>query len=402
MLASLLCIVAMSTLQMPAVHGDVARTPPPPPPPPSIDAALYRALDPATTDAPTILDCAPQHCGCRMRCEPVATPKRSVEIVMYTRSWFITYSKDMYPALPGTLECPTTMCKVTYGPSFQPTTDVLLMVHDEFPAKRRKEKLHAGQFFAMMNLEPIIIPSETYQRGRVDVLITHQTQNAGDFPVLPQAYAVGSEHRLRAPIVPFSNRLGRIPVWISNPNRIGYDRLAIIAELARYLPVLSIFPINHTLPMDMARDFPMCRHHTERKVVHDYNRRTFEKECALRFSRVTLAFESFQYENYMTEKVAEPLRSGCVPVYIGAPNVKQLLPHPSAAIHMADFASVKDAAAYIYRAISEEAVWASHQEWRRRPFSPGFDAILKTQTDGVFCQLCEWVSEQRARNATAS
>jgi len=190
----------------------------------------------ANTDAPTTWDCQPQHCKCRLNCdsaELLAKNKPLVEIVIYTRSWFIGYSKDMYPIIPGTMECPRTQCKVTYGPTFQPTTDVLLMVHNEFPAKRTKEKLRPDQIFAMINLEPLLVPGSMYKRGRVDVLLTHQS--VPDFPhVIPIAYEVGSEARLRQPIRPFSERSSIIPVWISNADRVGYNRLGLVTELARW------------------------------------------------------------------------------------------------------------------------------------------------------------------------
>lgn len=48
----------------------------------------------------------------------------------------------------------------------------------------------------------------------------------------------------------------------------------------------------------------------------------------------------------MTEKILQALRQGAVPIYHGALNVKELLPHPNAAVLTEDFESVQAAMEY--------------------------------------------------------
>ena len=147
--------------------------------------------------------------------------------------------------------------------------------------------------------------------------------------------------------------------------------------------------------MNFSKEFPQCQVHSMRKVVHDYNRRTFEKECALRQARVTLAFENHRLPNYVTEKMFEALRAGSVPVYTGAPDVKELLPDPSAAIHLSDFDTVEAAARYVKQVLANETLWNYHQAWRTRSFSKGFKEVLRVQCDSLFCRLCDWVRSQK-------
>lgn len=48
--------------------------------------------------------------------------------------------------------------------------------------------------------------------------------------------------------------------------------------------------------------------------------------------RFTIAFENAIADDYVTEKFYEPLLSGSVPVYLGAPNIDRFAPSRSSFI----------------------------------------------------------------------
>ncbi len=51
-----------------------------------------------------------------------------------------------------------------------------------------------------------------------------------------------------------------------------------------------------------------------------------DKWTALAPYRYSIAFENSRYDDYFTEKVADPILAGCLPLYYGCPNLERYLP----------------------------------------------------------------------------
>merc|ERR1712038_1232644 len=62
-----------------------------------------------------------------------------------------------------------------------------------------------------------------------------------------------------------------------------------------------------------------------------------------------IAVENAVCDDYITEKLWRTLQVGAVPIYLGAPNIEELLPHENAAVLVKDFSSVKEVADLIHR-----------------------------------------------------
>jgi hypothetical protein len=88
---------------------------------------------------------------------------------------------------------------------------------------------------------------------------------------------------------------------------------------------------------------------------------------ALKRYRFTLAFENSIAEDYVTEKFFEPLLAGCIPVYMGAPNIGEFAPGENCFIDVADFETPADLARFLASVDP-----ADYQAWRRKPMKPAF------------------------------
>lgn len=97
----------------------------------------------------------------------------------------------------------------------------------------------------------------------------------------------------------------------------------------------------------------------------------------MRRYRFLLAFENSRCPDYVTEKLFRPLRSGTVPVYRGAPNVREFLPAPDAAILADDFDSPRALAEHLAALAADEAAYARHLAWKQRPFAARFERLLR-------------------------
>lgn len=107
--------------------------------------------------------------------------------------------------------------------------------------------------------------------------------------------------------------------------------------------------------------------------------------------KFTLAFENAVADDYATEKLYDPLVAGSVPVYLGAPNVEQIVPAADCYIDVTDFAEPRALADHLLKLDHDEEGYCKHLEWKRRPFQPDFQAMLEGQRSGALVRLCERV-----------
>jgi hypothetical protein len=107
--------------------------------------------------------------------------------------------------------------------------------------------------------------------------------------------------------------------------------------------------------------------------------------------KFTLAFENAIAEDYVTEKLYGPLIAGSVPVYLGAPNVDQIVPAQDCYIDVTDFAGPEALAQHLLELDDDAEAYEGHLEWKRRPFQPDFQARLEEQRTSVLARLWEQV-----------
>ena len=112
-----------------------------------------------------------------------------------------------------------------------------------------------------------------------------------------------------------------------------------------------------------------------------------------------VAMENSNAKDYVSEKLWQAFQSGCLPIYLGAPNiVEDFLPTPNAAIVYDPATSTPEKLAQRLKKLdSNEALYNEAMAWRTMPLeklSPGFQTLLtgwraKGRTE---CQLCRKVA----------
>lgn len=134
-----------------------------------------------------------------------------------------------------------------------------------------------------------------------------------------------------------------------------------------------------------------------------------DKVSIMAKSKFCVAMENSIAQDYVTEKLWDALMAGCVPVYIGAPNIYDFLPDPNAIIHYGhgaiqtpeDLVLEMSRLATDKRAYEAKLVWKKHT--REAEFPSSFQSLL-AQTELHMphpqCQLCTLVASARARPRT--
>jgi hypothetical protein len=195
-----------------------------------------------------------------------------------------------------------------------------------------------------------------------------------DFPINYTAPAQLHE-LLRPPPAKSDDAL--VCAFISNPHAAS-NREALLVELERDLPV------HH-----------YGRWHTTHPGI---GRGRAAKLDVLRRYRFVLAFENAIDRDYVTEKWFDALVAGCVPVYLGAPNIADFAPATESYID----ASACDAMA-LARQLRETAAsqerYARHFAWKHRPLPTSFVRLFQDQEIPFLHRLCAWLDSERAAAA---
>jgi hypothetical protein len=89
-----------------------------------------------------------------------------------------------------------------------------------------------------------------------------------------------------------------------------------------------------------------------------------------------LAFENSIAADYVTERVFHALVRGVVPVYRGAPNVREWMPDDDALIDASDFASARELADYLRQLDRDDTAYAKHLRWKYDGYSDRFRRLV--------------------------
>lgn len=200
---------------------------------------------------------------------------------------------------------------------------------------------------------------------------------------VPLTYGNGDFDAYRSPPVPTSLKKRAVAAIISNCGNTDSGRAALLAGL-----------------MDAGievHSFGFCQKNadieTHARECAGLPRETpfmdRQKLCIIRSYRFTVAFESRRVPGYITEKLFQPLLVGSVPIYMGAPDVRWVLPSPDAAILTDDYASPAALAQQLSVLMTDDAAYEKHLAWRSRMFSVGFRNALRDQFSTLACKMCD-------------
>jgi hypothetical protein len=106
------------------------------------------------------------------------------------------------------------------------------------------------------------------------------------------------------------------------------------------------------------------------------------------------AFENQCQDDYITEKLWGSLASGTLPVYYGAPNVKEHVP-PNSVIVADDFESPQDLANHLVRLSTDRALYESYHQWRYEPLDKSFVKKYAFTDTHSTCRMCRFAYATR-------
>ena len=101
------------------------------------------------------------------------------------------------------------------------------------------------------------------------------------------------------------------------------------------------------------------------------------------------AFENQCVDDYITEKLWGPLEAGTIPVYYGAPNIKDHVPKNSI-INVDDFTTTRELMEHLIHVANNRTVYESYHAWRTQPMPDYFRTKYEIAETHSTCRTCRW------------
>ena len=168
-----------------------------------------------------------------------------------------------------------------------------------------------------------------------------------EYLLAPSKYTTAQKDELK-----LSQGLASVAYIQSNCNPPS-DREAYIHELKKYIDIDSYGKClnNKKLPAKLQNSSEML------------------SDAFIQFLqqyKFILAFENARCDGYMTEKIFRTINVGAVPVYLGAPNIKEWLPDPNLVILVDDFESPAELAKYIKQVDNNATLYEMFLEYKKK------------------------------------
>ena len=185
------------------------------------------------------------------------------------------------------------------------------------------------------------------------------------------------------PIVLTAEKKNAVAVIISNCGDVASGRKALIQELIRTGVIVHSFGACMK-NAEIESHAPECA-----AIPRSTSFADVQKLCIIRAYRFTAAFESVIAPGYITEKLFQPLLVGTVPLYLGDPGVRDVLPSPAAALLVSDFSSHSVFASHILGLMANDSAYNAHLMWRNEVFALGFRNAVRKQYSSLQCRMCD-------------
>ena len=158
----------------------------------------------------------------------------------------------------------------------------------------------------------------------------------------------------------------------------GVNRITYTSRLMLHMKVDSygLWNTNKAHPPEL-----------EPKRYHD---RTRSKLRLLSRYKFTLAFENTSEDDWVTEKIWQPLISGCVPIFLGASNIDEIVPMTKSFINVRDFPDPKDLADYLNYLDKNDTAYMEYFKWKNDPLPDSIIQQSKKSFKYNLCRLCDY------------
>ena len=186
----------------------------------------------------------------------------------------------------------------------------------------------------------------------------------------PKGPDIWSKNGIQTPHVPWES-VSKAGVFIARNCNSKSGREKLVKELMNLLPVSSVSSCLNNVRLPSAQ--------------------LSDKRKLMRLYAFYFAFENEITLDYITEKLWTTFGAGVLPVYFGAPNIKDHVPEHSI-VNVADYDTVADLANHLKEILENKDLYDSYHEWRYKPLPYFFVRKYNFTHVHSECRTCRWAS----------
>lgn len=193
---------------------------------------------------------------------------------------------------------------------------------------------------------------------------------------VPVPYFSFADYNIQSPEVPFAS-VKKYALFLASNCASKSNRENLVKYLMNRVPVKSL---------------GKCLRNSQDSSGSYNSKSLIMKQYALYFS-----FENQLVDDYVTEKLWGALSSGTIPVYKGAPNIKDHVPENSI-VSVDLFSSLDELANHLNEILKNETLYYEYHKWRKQPLPKWFMNKYNFTNVHSECRTCIWASEKMAFN----
>ena len=172
-----------------------------------------------------------------------------------------------------------------------------------------------------------------------------------------------------------SNAAHRLP---SLPRGAGHTRADLSNAISKLVPTHNFGDASRNRPPIP----PVGGGHFDSKGPRN-------KRAVMRRYKFCLAVENQEVPGYVTEKLADCLAAGSIPIYHGAPSLEKWWPlHKESVIFVRDFESIDALARRVLEIASNKTLFESFLAWKSKPVPPQVMQTLFHGLGNIMCRVC--------------
>jgi len=297
----------------------------------------------------------------------------------------------------GLRDCAASRCYVSSGPGHTNSSHMYAGTVQRVAHPAHVQKATAAQINIMVQPESLKNTNggkPMRPEANVDWLASHRRDEFAHNSWIPYSYVNADDHHFRIRGKSHEERRTSIPVFIRNcdPASVHSDRARRITELGRHVEIEQFgrCDLAGTRRTKLEDAYPECTSLPRRSAMWDA-----QKECVFFHSMFALVVENTFEENYLTEKIYQPLKMGTVPIVMGNSSIYwRHLPDPLSAVFLDDFDSYETAARYLHTLANNSTSWEKHRAWKENALSEGFSTLASNSFATLPCDLCDKYAEE--------
>ncbi|KAL7533180.1 hypothetical protein ACHAXR_009057 [Thalassiosira sp. AJA248-18] len=325
--------------------------------------------------------------------------KPRINLILSSKSW-IGREVDL-----GSRDCAASQCYVSRGPGHSNSSHLYVGTIQKAAHPAQVKKANAHQINVMFQPESLNNTNHgkpMQPEVNIDWLASHRQDGFHSSSWIPYSQINADDNHFRIKGKGHGERRAAVPVFVTNcnPGSVHSDRARLIADLAKYVEIEQFgrCDLAGAKKGKLEEAYPMCANLPRRSAMWDA-----QKECVFFHSMFALVVENTFEENYVTEKLYQPLKMGTVPIIIGNSSLyRHHLPDPNAAIFLDDYADFHSAARYLQTLEKDSSLWAKHLAWKEHVFSDAFLSLASHSFATSTCDLCDKYAEEVLPNSERS